>query len=159
MKNYYEVMNNENTITNGEYSVRWTGSKLAPEFVAHDIAKAIGYKNPTMLYHNILTTDYVDADRGKKGRILMRSVSISQVNSVLEIKNKRLKEGRDAFREFWEDYVLPEFDHRYARIAAQKKELARKEAEISRLKEENATLFADLSKANEKIISIKSLVA
>ena len=159
MKNCYEIVDNTNTITNGKLSVRWTGSKLSPEFVAHDIAKAIGYKNPAMLYHNILTTDYVDADRGKKGRILMRSVSISQVNSVLEIKNKRLKEGRDAFREFWEDYVLPEFDHRYAVIASQKREIARLKADNANLTAKNATLSADLNKVNEKIISIKSIVA
>lgn len=157
MKNAYEIMDNANVITNGKYSVRWTGSKLSPEFVAMDIASGIGYSKTQAMYRKFDFT-YVDGNKGK-GRTLMRSVSLADVDEILLVNHKRLNEGRNAFREFWEDYVLPEFDSRWAKIAAQKKELARKEAEISRLQEDNATLTANLNKANEKIISIKSLVA
>lgn len=158
MKNCYEIVDNTNTITNGKFSVRWTGSKLTPQFVAMDIASGIGYSKTQAMYKKFDDFKYVDGNKGK-GRTLMRSVSLADVEEILLVNHKRLNEGRNAFREFWEDYVLPEFDSRWAKIAAQKKELARKEAEISRLQEDNAILSADLNKANEKIISIKSLVA
>ena len=158
MMNSYSVVENANVITNGKFSVRWTGSKLAPEFVAMDIASGIGYSKTQAMYRKFDDFKYVDGNKGK-GRTLMRSVSLADVEEILLINHKRLNEGRNAFREFWEDYVLPEFDSRWAKIASQKREIARKEAEISRLQEDNANLTAELANVNEKIISIKSLVA